>query len=294
MQFERRLIFGCGYLGRRVAKNWLAQGHFVAAVTRSNTRAMEFAREAITPFVVDIAGAKELPAIDPVETVLFSVGFDRSNNQSVRDVYVGGLRKVLRWLEPSPPSRLVYISSTGVYGDCAGEWVTEESRCEPERENGKACLEAESLLAESPWRERSVVLRLGGLYGPGRLPNRKDLLAGAPIKAAETGFLNLIHADDAAAAVDLVLSQFKPPRTYNVTDGSPVVRGDYYREFAKRIGAPEPKFDLTATSNRTKRATADKRVSSERIMQELGFRPRHANYCEGIAAVLREEKQSDQ
>lgn len=289
MSSEKRLILGCGYLGRRVARNWVAQGHSVSAVTRSNARALDLARDSITPIVADITTEVPIEAGRTFDSVLFAVGFDRSTDQSVREVYVDGLAKVLRWLGATPPRRFVYISSTGVYGDSQGEWVDEASPCTPQRDGGKACLEAESLLKSSPWVERSIVLRLAGIYGPGRLPNRKDLLAGKPIAASEQGFLNLIHVDDAANAVDLALAKGEPPQTYNVTDGSPAVRGEYYREVAKQVGAAPPTFDTSTPSERRSRSSADKRVSNARIVRELGFIPRYATYREGIAQSLREE-----
>lgn len=289
MHREKRLVLGCGYLGHRVARNWLARGYRVSAVTRSKARAIELARDSITPIVADISTDAPIEAEGTFDSVLFAVGFDRSTDQTVREVYVDGLAKVLHWLGATPPRRFLYISSTGVYGDSQGEWVDEDSACQPQRDGGKACLEAESLLKSSPSIERSFVLRLAGIYGPGRLPNRRDLLAGKPIAASENGFLNLIHVDDAATAVDLVLSKCEPPQTFNVTDGSPVVRGDYYREVAKQVGAAPPTFDASAPSERRSRSSADKRVSNARIVRELGFTPQYASYREGIAQSLREE-----
>jgi len=261
----------------------------VSAVTRSNARALDLARDSITPIVADISTKAPIEAGGTFASVLFAVGFDRSTDQTVREVYVDGLAKVLRWLSAAPPRRLVYISSTGVYGDSQGEWVDEAFPCTPQRDGGKACLEAEGLLKSPPWLERSFVLRLAGIYGPGRLPNRMDFLAGKPIAASENGFLNLIHVDDAANAVDLTLAKGEPPQTYNVTDGSPAVRGEYYREVAKQMGAAPPTFDTSAPSERRARSSAHKRVSSARIVRELGFVPRYASYREGIAQSLREE-----
>lgn len=274
-----------------MARTWVAQKHQVFAVTRSRARALDFARDSITPLVADITHPLE-ERLGDFDSVFFAVGFDRGGRQSLRDVYVGGLANVLQALAVAPPRRLIYISSTGVYGDHEGEWITEETPSRPEREGGTACLEAEMILRNSPWLERSVVLRLAGIYGPGRLPNRQALLSGAPIAAAETGFLNLIHVEDAAAAVDLAISAGLAGRIYNVSDGSPVVRGDYYREVARQVGAPPPRFESAAANARTQRASADKRVSNERIVRELGFQPTFATYREGIAASLLKEQSS--
>lgn len=294
MHRENRLILGCGYLGQRVARRWLNQGHSVSAITRSQRRAGEFARESITPIVADITQNTSLPTLPHFDTVLFSVGFDRAIAHSIHEVYTGGLRNAILALAGNPPRRFVYISSTGVYGDAGGEWINEDTPCNPTREGGKACLAAESLLTGSPLGPISIILRLAGIYGPGRLPRKADLLAGVPLMASERGYLNLIHVADAAAAVDLAVENCVPPKLYVLSDGSPVMRGDYYKEVAQQVNAPPPQFDETTNSSRTARALSDKRVSNARIVSELGFSPRYSNYREGISASLREEKDADQ
>lgn len=289
MHRENRLIVGCGYLGRRVARRWLNQGHSVSAITRSKQRAAEFARESITPIVADILQGESIPQWPHFDSVLFSVGFDRAAAYSIYEVYVGGLQNAIKSLAENPPRRFIYISSTGVYGDAGGDWIDEETPCNPSRDGGKACLAAESLLAASPLGPFSVILRLAGIYGPSRLPRKSDLLAGVPLNASEHGFLNLIHVDDAAAAIDLTLENCVPPKLFVLSDGSPVLRGDYYREAAQQLNAPPPLFEATTNSPRIARANSDKRVSNTRIVRELGFAPRYASYREGISASIREE-----
>jgi nucleoside-diphosphate-sugar epimerase len=286
MTKQNRLIVGCGYLGRRVAEAWIAAGHDVSAITRCSKKAERLAAASIIPIVSDITQPGALGEFCRFDAVLFAVGFDRTADRTIHEVYVGGLVNVLRALSANPPHRFVYISSTGVYGNAGGQWINEESPCEPIREGGKACLAAETLLAASPLKDRSLILRLAGLYGPGRLPRKEELLSGVSISASETGYLNLIHVEDAAAAVNVALSQAKPPRTYLVTDGSPVVRGEYYREVARQLGAPPPQFDTSGDSSRIARAAGDKRVCCGRIVRELGFTPRYKNFCQGIAASL--------
>lgn len=289
MQTPRRLIVGCGYLGMCVAARWIKAGISVAATTRSPEKGSRLAAAAIEPIIGDPTSDGGIPLLSGFDSVLFAVGFDRSAGRSIHDVYVGGLRNVLRRLEANPPRRLIYISSTGVYGDAEGEWIDEETPCAPLREGGKACLAAERLLETPFWRERAIILRLAGIYGPGRLPRREDLVAGKPIASLEKGYLNLIHVEDAAAAVNLAIEKGQPPRTYLVSDGSPVLRGKYYREVARQIGAPPPSFDETTEASRIARGGANKRVSNTRIVKELGFCPRYPSYREGIMASLAAE-----
>jgi nucleoside-diphosphate-sugar epimerase len=294
MQLENRLIVGCGYLGQRVATTWLASGHRVFATTRSSEKASQLAKQGIKPLLMDVSRGWTLQPEEsssrPFDAVLFALGFDRQDGRSIEGIYRSALQTVLAALSPVPPKKLIYISSTGVYGDVGGDWVDEDSPCNPTRDGGKACLVAERLLALPPWSERSLILRLAGIYGPGRLPRKADLVAGKPIASSDGGYLNLIHVADAVQAIELALEKAIPPRTYIVSDGAPVVRGDYYREVARQLGAPEPRFDPNSPSSRNARSGAAKRVSNARISRELHFVPRFPSYREGIAAALNERE----
>lgn len=201
-------------------------------------------------------------------------------------MYVGGLARVLDSL-PASIERFLYLSSTGVYGNVTGGQVDEDSPCQPTREGGQACLAAEELLYGSPFADRAIILRLAGLYGPGRIPRAKDLLAGHPIDAPSAGWLNLIHADDAAQIVLLAEARARPPRTYLVADGQPVVRAEYYAELARLLGAPPPKFvEPDADSPAAQRAASDKRVNPARMFAELLPTLAYPNYREGLQAIV--------
>ena len=160
-----RLVFGCGFLGQRVATRWLAEGTPVYAVTRSEGRAQLFRQVGLQPIVADVTRPESLVDLPVANTVLFAVGFDRNSDDTIQRVYVEGLRAVLSALR-SPVDRFIYISSTGVHGQRDGSWVDESSACEPVRDGGKAHLQAEQLLAEHRIGARGIVLRLAGIYGP--------------------------------------------------------------------------------------------------------------------------------
>jgi nucleoside-diphosphate-sugar epimerase len=288
-----KLIFGCGYLGRRVARQWLQAGHEVYAATRSLARAKEFAEQGLRPIVADLGKPDSLAELPCCETVLFAVGFDRASGQSIEEVYVGGLARALAALS-SGCGRIIYISSTGVYSQDNGGWVNEDSPAEPRRAGGRACLAAEKLLAGHPLGGRAVVLRLAGLYGPGRIPRRDDVAAGRPLAAPSEGYLNLIHVDDAAATV-LAAEQCQTlPRLFVVSDGRPVVRGEYFAELARLLSAPAPRFaPAAADSPAAERAGSDKRIDPARAMAELGVRLRYPSYREGLAAIVGEESREN-
>src|SRR5262245_14138887 len=176
------LIFGCGYLGSRVAQRWREAGHSVSVVTRSEERAETFRRQGCDAIVADVTKPETLRNLPAADTVLFAVGFDRGSGGSINDIYAGGMRNVLAAL-PEDIGRFIYISTTGVYGPADGGWVDEATPPDPRREGGQASLEAELALAANILGKRSVILRLAGIYGPGRVPFIRELRAGKPIAA---------------------------------------------------------------------------------------------------------------
>jgi nucleoside-diphosphate-sugar epimerase len=284
-----KLIFGCGYLGGRVARLWLQAGHEVFVVTRSSDRARAMTADGCRAIVADVLQPPTLANLPAADTVLYAVGYDRGAGASMHDVYVAGLRAVLGAL-PSASGKLIYISSTGVYGQSHGETVDEDSRCEPTREGGCACLAAEAVLAGDRLGQRAIVLRMAGLYGPGRIPIAAEIRGGRPLAVPASGYLNLIHVDDAAAVVLAAEERARPPRTFLVSDGEPVERREYYAELARLLGIEAPKFvSPTADNPAAVRATADKRVNNARMVAELAVRLTYPSYREGLAAILAAE-----
>jgi nucleoside-diphosphate-sugar epimerase len=162
---------------------------------------------------------------------------DRTASATMRQVYVEGLRNVLDHLGPC---RLVYISSTSVYGQTDGSVVEEDSPTEPADEAGRVVLEAETLLRER--RKDAIVFRFAGMYGPGRLLREQAIRAGQPLSGDPEKWLNLIHIDDGAKIVCAAYARAARGSITNVADGHPVTRGDFYAELARRLGAPAPTF----------------------------------------------------
>ncbi len=283
---QTKLVVGCGYLGRRVAERWRNAGHEVVAVTRSIDRAQEFAAAGLKPIVADVMRLETLVGLPTAHTILYAVGYDRRQNFTIEDVYLRGLINVLNAL-PNESGRLIYVSSTGVYGDCRGEWIDERTPCYPERAGGRACLAAEEALLAHPRGGDAVILRMAGIYGPGRIPSRETLEKGGTLSAPASGWLNLIHVDDAATVVLAAEKAEAGPRHYLVSDGSPVPRRDYYRHLAKLLDAPPPRFAKPdATLPAAVRATSDKRVSNARLRAELGVRLAYPSFREGLAEIV--------
>jgi nucleoside-diphosphate-sugar epimerase len=292
-----KLIFGCGYLGERVARRWKSAGHEVLIVTRSRERAEKFQQDGYTAIVADVTRQESLGNLPTADTVLFAVGYDRSTGvagPSIEDVYAGGLRNVLAAL-PSHTGRFIYISTTGVYGFRSGEWVDEATLPDPHRSGGRASLAAEQALSANSLANRGIILRLAGIYGPGRVPFLDELKGGQPIPARTAGFLNLIHVDDAVETVlaadnserDDTAAAQNGPRLYCVSDGNPVQRGEYYSEVARQIGAAPPRFVEPALgSPRAERAGSSRRVRNDRMLADLRVTLAYPDYRAGLTAIL--------
>lgn len=282
------LIFGCGYLGKRVARRLQSQDWDVCAVTRNAGNARIMQDEGIFPVVADWTRAATLRDLPPADRILVAVGWDRSGGQSQHDVYVGGLRNALQ--ATSPQSNLVYVSSTGVYHQSGGLWVDEASPCRPASGSGGwAHLQAEALLRQQRPRSPWTILRMAGLYGPDRVPRAKDIISGAPVAAPTEGYLNLIHIDDATSAVMAAWqTNVTSTKTYVVSDGVPVIRQTYYEEIARVLGRPLPQFtaaDPAAMASR--RATTSKRIWPARMRRDLCPQLAFPDYRAGLRSVLR-------
>ncbi|NUQ62267.1 MAG: SDR family oxidoreductase [Pirellulales bacterium] len=280
-----RLIFGCGYLGHRVASRWLADGGDVVAVTRSARRAAEFQSEGLRPVLADVTRPDSLAGLPAADTVLYAIGYDRQSEASRHEVYADGLRAALRALPPET-GRIIYVSSTGVYGDSEGRLVDEDSPCRPARQSGRAILAAEGILRSHAMGSRAVVLRLAGIYGPGRIPRLADLRSGWPLPISERAHLNLVHVDDAVAAVLAAESRGDLPALYNISDGHPCGRRDFYRRLAELLGLGEPQFVEPLAEEAVSERAGDKRVSNARMLSELHFALRYPSYREGLAAIV--------
>jgi nucleoside-diphosphate-sugar epimerase len=288
----RRLIVGCGYLGRRVAALWHAAGDEVFALTRSEQNAAVLRKQGLTPILGDVTDASTLLAFPECDTVLHAVGFDRSATASKREVYVDGLASVLDRMA-SRCDRFIHISSTSVYGQQAGEWVDEESVCESKTESGEICIAAEQLVLDRLTNNSSTdsstgkgtVLRLSGIYGADRLLARIDALKnGQPLPGPEAGWLNLIHVDDAAHIVVTCAESTNPASVYLVSDDRPVLRGDYYRLLARLVGAPEPTFDPGAVARHSR--GINKRCRNRKLREELGVTLRFPDIDSGLADAV--------
>ncbi len=280
----RVLVFGCGYLGSRVAIACRNAGDEVFATTRSEEKAKCLFSQGIVPIVADWSDSRTLRRLPKVDRLLVAVSYDHRGGSDRYESQVGGLQRLLRLV--GPETRVCYISTTGVYHQTDGSWVDESSPTRPTREGGRVHLDAESLL----WRMRpqapSTILRLAGIYGPGRIPRAADVIAGRPLESPEHGYLNLIHVDDAVQVVRACWEK-NCSRMYVVADDQPLARGDFYREIARQTRSPQPTFVAPGPHPAPRsRSESNKRIWNRRMKRDLVSQLQFPTYRQGLVNSL--------
>ena len=287
---ENALIVGCGYLGCRLAGQ-LSAGR-VTGLVRSAAGVERLERQGIAPLRCDLA--------HEVSQSLSTEGVDvwylaPPPGTGVKDTY---LRHFLEALDDSgQPRRMVLISTTGVYGDCGGQWVDESRPPAPVVDRARRRLDAEQQLRL--WGERSgrewVILRVAGIYGPGKLPLER-LREGRPMVAEKDApWTNRIHADDLVQVCLAAMSRGRSGGIYNVTDGNPGNMADYFNRVADMAGLPRPPvIDLEAAEDSLSAGmrsylAESRRIDNSRMLRELGVSLRYPDLDSGLRACFPQE-----
>jgi nucleoside-diphosphate-sugar epimerase len=236
------LILGAGYLGQRVAVQWMKSGRDIQGLVRSRRSAERLQTIGIAALIADLDG-KQLRDLSTAGNSLFY--FIPPPAQGCIDSRIATLLSAFR--QQGPPRRLVYLSTTGVYGDCGGDWVDESRPPAPVVARALRRWHAEESLRA--WSLESgcelVVLRVAGFYGPGKLP-LKRLQSGLPmVREREAPFSNRIHIDDLVKVCIAAMERGRAGEVYNVCDGHPTTMTDYFDRLADLAGlARPPKISL--------------------------------------------------
>ncbi len=291
-------ILGCGYIGTAVARRALQRGWQVSALTR-NAEAAAGLRELGLQRVVEAeidsdSWHGELDAEQ--DYVLNCVSSGGNGLEGYRKSYVNGQRSLVQWAGRGRLGTVVYTSATSVYPQSEGEWVDEDTPTQGCSPTGELLLESERVLAEAvAGIGRWFVLRLGGIYGPQRHFMLDRIRGGdTHFSGSPEGYINLIRQEDVVSAVE---ASFAAPeglanRIYNVIDGSPVTREAFYGWLAEQCGQGEVSFDPEAEGQRdngrrgSRGRLPNRRVSIDRIREELGWAPRFADFRAGFTEML--------
>jgi nucleoside-diphosphate-sugar epimerase len=279
-------IIGCGDIGLRVARLWQGRGATVRALARSEDSAARLAAAGIeaVPGDLDIPTSFTTLPLNGATVYYFAPPPTQgATDPRMHAFTAAGLK----------PERVVYISTSGVYGDRAGAWVDEDTPPAPATERARRRLDAEMVLRA--WgRESGVkvnILRVGGIYGPGRWPLER-LRAGTPVlREEECGYTNRIHADDLAAICVAAAERGGTDRIYNVSDGSNGTMTQYFYAVANRFGLPRPPaLTLAQAMQQLSPAmlsylTESRRMDNRRLLQELGVTLCYPDLATGLQEI---------
>ena len=278
------LIVGCGDIGLRVARKLRARGVAVRGLVRTEATHAALTAEGI------VADRADLDAQAPVLAEQEVYWFAPPPEQGSSDTR---LRRALQaW--GGLPRRLVYISTSAVYGDCGGRWIDESAPLVPRSDRGRRRLDAETALHEAAagGRGECVILRVPGIYGPGRLPIAR-LRSGLPVvREEESPYTNRIHSEDLAEAALVAMDRGLNGAAYNVSDGHPTTMSDYFTRCALLLGLPEPPqvslAEAQATFTPAMRSFLDesKRLLNRRLIEDLGVRLRYPDLGTGLPSCL--------
>ena len=289
----RVLIAGSGYVGTALGNLLLATGgHEVFGLRRDPSKLPP----GIRPVAADLSRPLPPDALPPnLDAAVYAVSPSSApssdTDDSYRAAYADGPRNLLAALGGGPSARrLVFVSSTGVYGQTGGEWVYENSPTEPPSVSGRRLLEGEGLVLGGPIP--ATVLRLGGIYGPGRTSAieraRKAPPDGSPQGTEPPRYTNRIHRDDCAGALAHLLALPDPEPVYLGVDHEPADSRTIAEWLAARPGEdPSASPGVSGDETRARPGRTNKRCSNERLLRS-GYEFRYPTFREGFAALLDE------
>lgn len=274
------LVLGCGYVGRELALGLARDGWGVTGWVRTESSAEALRAEGLRMIAADAADAASWTGVPRAFSMAILCAATRGGTvEDYRHVYLEGMLRMASHMAKG--ARLVFTSSTSVYGQDDGSWVHEDSSAEPDTETARVLLDAERVCLDAG----GAVARVAGIYGPGRSGPLRLLRSGDPrIDPGGGRWMNQVHRDDVASALRF-LGERGMAGIFNVSDDRPVRQGDFYGWLAARLGLPRPREGPDAPS---RRGFTNKRVANRKI-RAFGWEPRYPSFEEGYADMLTRE-----
>lgn len=282
-------IVGCGDIGSRVAQACLSRGDAVTGWVRSDASVMALRERHIPALKVDL----DQPVLGLPSTAGHQLYyFAPPPAEGRQDTRVAQLIEHLN--RAGQPCRVVYLSTTGVYGDCGGEWVDESWPPAPVADRAHRRLDAENRWRS--WSRQSggelVILRVAGIYGPGKLPLTR-LESGRPMVAeADSPITNHIHSLDLVEICQAAMGRGTPGEVYNVSDGHPGTMTGYFNTVADFLGLPRPpvisreEAKRQLTPGMLSYLVESRRLSNRKLIEALGVKLRYPTLADGLPASI--------
>ena len=277
------LVIGCGYLGAKLLREFARTGWVATGITLSESSASALRSEGLKVVAADLRSSdfsvfsENKPAV-----IIHCASSGRGGPAAYGEIFLETTRRLINKMSFE---QLIFTSSTSVYAQTDGSMVTETDLAEPERETGKILREAEELVVT----HRGTVLRLAGIYGPGRCVPLQKLLSGeATIEGDGERIINSIHRDDAVSAFFLA-ARHRCQGIFNVADNTPVTQLEWFHWVCARLGRPLPPYVPRALNR--KRAWTSKRVSNAKL-RSMGWSPGYPSFREGVEELINERERA--
>jgi nucleoside-diphosphate-sugar epimerase len=283
---KRLLVIGCGDVARRTIP-LLIPRYRVFALVRNPAHCAPLRELGVTPLLGDLDQLNSLVRLAGLAHAVLH--FAPPPAQGKTDTRTRNLLRVLS--QGTPPERLVYISTSGVYGDCQGAWVNETHPCRPTTPRAQRRVDAEQRIRRWAMQQQvnASILRVPGIYAADRLPLARIQNATPTIDAAEDGYTNHIHADDLARIALAALRHGKPCRIYHASDNQPMKMGDYFDAVADAFALPRvprisrAQIQQVLPANLLSFMNESRRLNNRRLIEELKVALRYPDLATFLA-----------
>jgi nucleoside-diphosphate-sugar epimerase len=285
----RVLIVGCGYVGLPLGAELARRGHEVFGLRRDPASERELKNAGIRPLFADISNRATLEKLPrDFDWVVNCAACGGGGEEAYRQTYLEGNRNLRAWLAGSPLQKYVYTSSTSVYAQNDGSLVMESSRTDPVAPTAKVLVEAEKLLlAAAAQNFPAVILRVAGIYGPGRGHALKQFLNGeARIEGDGSRRFNMIHRTDLIGVIIAALERGVPGEIYNAVDNEPVTQLSFFSWLAAELNRPLPPAVPADAAAWRKRGVTNKRVGNAKLRSDLGYEFQFPDFRSGYIAEI--------
>jgi len=284
---QKILIAGCGYVGRRLAQALADEP--VHGLVRSNDSCAELSALGITPVQCDL-GKPVNVSLPTSDADLYYLLPPPKTGQA--DSFLANFLQALE--RSGQPRRILYLGTTGVYGDCRGGWVDESAPVNPKVDRALRRLDAERQLRQ--WAQSHetelVLLRVAGIYGRGKLPLQR-LRSGKPMVAEKYApWTNRIHVDDLVQVLRAAMRRGGHGEIYNVTDGQPGNMADYFNKVADAAGLPRPPVidpeagEQALSAGLRSYLAESRRIDNRKMLRELQVTLRYPTLAQGLQACF--------